>query len=221
MSAPYSLDSDLLIYGEDRLNDALQDEAQRPERVADARAQADDRIDLMIGACYPVSLKVELTGTWTVSAASKDLVGTGTAALAELKSRQMITLEGEDHMVAAVIDEASVTLRDVHVAGATGGTAIATPRAFDSLVRWWSSTLTLSHLLPGATAGSDSLKAAIANVERSIADVCSGALPLGDLVRTNAAIGAAFVPLAEDHLPDPRGDLRAAFRRGRPALELT
>ena len=136
----------------------------------------------------------------------------------------MVTIGPGTHVVAAIEgSDFSFTVREEVVSGEAGAgeTALALPALIDSGVRRWSSVLTLDRLLPGATAGSGSLKEAIADVKEEIRMVCAGSLPLGDLPRTDTTIGAAFVPLAEGHLPHPYGALRAAMRRGRIPLELT
>ena len=212
---PYSGDFDLEVYGEDRLDDLLNDPSSGAAAIFRARRQADARIDAALGACYDVPFKVTLDGTWTVVTGSNAFTGTGTTALADLVKGQLVTVKGE-HLELAEDppDDLSFTTVDDHVGGATGEAATVTPFEIDPLFRRWSYLLTIDALLPGATEGDPSLKAAIASVETALAGACSGAFDLPGQDRVNDRKGVTFVEANENAFPqafDPRGDLDAAF----------
>ncbi len=210
---PYSIDADLDVFGEvdGRLGDILQDEATAAVRIDRARREADGSINSRLAVCYDTPFKVELAGTWDVSAGTKDVTGTGSAATSELRAGQIVTLGDETHEVASVTSDTAFALLTNHVAGASGVVATITPQELDAVVRRWSYVLALDRLLPGATAGSESLKTAIADVRAEMKDACEGRFNLPGVEKTDSLEGFVFVPMPEGVLPDPAGDLAAVF----------
>ncbi len=70
-----------------------------------------------------LKLNVALTGTMSVTAGSKAVVGVGTAFETELSEGGIITIEGEVHEVDTITDNLNFALKDNHVAGAAGASA--------------------------------------------------------------------------------------------------
>ncbi len=214
MYFPYSIDADLDVFGEadGRLGDILQDKATAALRIDRARREADGSINSRLAVCYDTPFKVELTGTWDVDAGTKDVTGTGSTATSELRAGQIVTLGDETREVDKVTSDTAFVLLTDHAGGAVSGIATVTPSELDAVVRRWSYILTIDRLLPGATAGSESLKNAIDDVRAEMKDACEGRFNLPGVEKTDSRAGFVFVPMPEDVLPDPAGDLTAVFR---------
>jgi len=65
----------------------------------------------------------KLTGTVSVTAGTNAVTGVGTFFTSELVNNRLIVIEGEDFKV-TVVDDTNLTLSSVHVAGASGVTAL-------------------------------------------------------------------------------------------------
>ena len=73
-----------------------------------------------------------MTGTLTVTAGTKAVVGVGTLFTTELVVGDKIIIAGELHIVAAITDNLNLDLAENHIAGAAGvGSTLVTQRQYN------------------------------------------------------------------------------------------